>query len=477
MRRTQSAASIDGDMFASHDPVAADHAHLLHPLHHPTTVRAPRIWVKGEGAVITDATGATYIDGLAGLWNVNVGHGRRELARAAEAQMATLAFQSAYAGGSNLPAIALAEKLSALLYPSINTFFFTSGGAEASETSFKTARFYWKALDRPDKVTIISRRRAYHGLTLAAMSATGLPAFWPMFEPRTPGFVHIDAPDPYRFVQTDPGVSVGIAAANMLEAAIQREGPDTVAAFIAEPVQGAGGVIVPPADYFPRIREICDRYDVLLIADEVITGFGRTGRWFGLEHYGIEPDIVQFAKGITSGYVPLGGIGVSDRVRDVIYAVPPGKRWMHAYTYSGHPTCCAVALKNIEIIEREQLVDRARTAGARLLARLRALEADEGVGHVRGHGLMAAVEVVADKTTKTLYPPEAGLSQRLQDAMLDHGLATRVAMDCICLAPPLVITDEQIDRVADRVRQAIATVLAEVRAIGAAPAQPPAFRP
>ena len=239
--------------------------------------------------------------------------------------MATLAFHSAYAGGTNEPAIALAERLSAIAYPSINTFFFTSGGAESTETSFKTARFYWKALGKPDKVKVISRHRAYHGLTLAAMSATGLAAFWPMFEPRVPGFSHIDAPDPYRFVNPDPSVSLGVAMANKLEEAILREGPDTVAAFIAEPVQGAGGVIVPPADYFPRIREICDQYDVLLIADDVITGFGRTGRWFGLEHYGIEPDIMQFAKGITSGYVPLGGIGVSDKIREVMNGVPAGE--------------------------------------------------------------------------------------------------------------------------------------------------------
>ena len=218
-----------------------------------------RVWVSGKGSMITDSTGREYIDGLAGLWNVNVGHGRQELADAAQKQMATLAFHSAYAGGTNEPAIRLAERLSGLTYPSINTFFFTSGGAESSESSFKTARFYWKALGKPDKIKVISRHRAYHGLTLAAMSATGLPAFWPMFEPRTPGFLHIDAPDPYRFVNTDPSVSLGVAAANKLEEAILREGPDTVAAFIAEPVQGAGGVIVPPPDYFPRIREICDQ--------------------------------------------------------------------------------------------------------------------------------------------------------------------------------------------------------------------------
>ena len=436
-----------------------DRAHLMHPLHHPTSYANARIWVSGRGAIIKDAAGREYIDGLSGLWNVNVGHGRSELGEVAKQQMSTLAFHSAYAGGSNEPAIKLAERLSGLVYPSINTFYFTSGGAEASETSFKTARFYWKAQGKPDKVKVISRKRAYHGLTLAAMSATGLQAFWPMFEPRTPGFLHIDAPDPYRFVSPDPSISVGVAAANQLEDAILREGADTVAAFIAEPVQGAGGVIVPPPDYFRRIREICTKHNVLLIADEVITGFCRTGRWFGLEHYGIEPDIMQFAKGITSGYVPLGGIGVSDTVRDVINNVPPGKRWMHAYTYSGHPTCCAVALVNIDILERERLAERAAAAGDRLMRGLRTLESTDGVGHVRGLGLMAAVEVVRDKSTKQQFPPEAGLTQKLTDALLDRGLYTRVAMDCICLAPPLITTDAEIDRIVNTVGETIPAVL------------------
>ena len=443
--------------------IETDHAHLLHPLHHPSAHQRPKIWVEGKGAVIKDAEGREYIDGLAGLWNVNVGHGRRELAQAALEQMSTLAYSSAYAGSTNFPAIALAERLSGLVYPSINTFFFTSGGAEASETSFKTARFYWKAMGQPDKVKIISRTRAYHGLTLAAMSATGLASFWPMFEPRVPGFLHIDAPDPYRFVNDDPSVSQGVAAANQLEAAILREGPEAVAAFIAEPVQGAGGVIVPPDDYFARIREICDQHDVLLISDEVITGFGRTGRWFGLEHYGVEPDIMQFAKGITSGYVPLGGVGVSDKIREIINGVPPNKRWMHAYTYSGHPTCCAVALKNIEIIQNEGLVERAADAGGRLLQKLRALEPLDGVGHVRGKGLIAAVEVVADKATKQLFPPEAQVTQRLYEALLERGLYTRVLMDCICLAPPLIISDEQIDRTVEIIRETIPAVVGATR--------------
>jgi putrescine aminotransferase len=449
------ATSIDRDL-----------AHVLHPLHHPTTTKHARVWVEGKGAQLRDADGRTYIDGLAGLWNVTVGHGRTELADAARDQMATLAYASAYAGHTNRPAMALAEELSRIAYRSINSFFFTSGGAESTETSIKTARFYWKAVGKPDKTKVISRLRAYHGLTLGAMSATGLSAFWPMFEPRVPGFSHIPAPDPYRYVPTDAGVSLGVAAANELEAEILRQGPDTVAAFIAEPIQGAGGVIIPPSDYFPRIRQICDKYGVLLISDEVITGFGRTGKWFGLEHCGIEPDIMQFAKGITSGYVPLGGIGVSDEIRDVINGVPPSKRFLHAFTYSGHPTCCAVALRNLQILRDERLVERAAELGPRLEARLRSLLSLDGVGHIRALGLMGAVEVVADKGTKALHPPEAQMTQRLTDALLARGLYTRVALDCICIAPPLVITETELDRLVDIIGETVSAVIHSARTAG-----------
>jgi len=250
-------------------------------------------------------------------------------------------------------------------------------------------------------------------------------------------------------------VSDGVAAANLLEEAILREGPETVAAFIAEPVQGAGGVIVPQDDYFPRIREICDKYEVLLIADEVITGFGRTGRWFALEHYGIEPDIVQFAKGITSGYVPLGGIGVSDRIKEAIDSVSVDRRWMHAYTYSGHPTCCAVALANIGIIEREGLVQRAEVLGARLLSGLQSLLEIECVGDVRGKGLMAAVELVADQATKEPFPAEAGVGQKVFNELVKRGVYTRFLGDQILFAPPLVTTEEQIDRIVQALRESI----------------------
>ncbi len=439
--------------------ISADNEHLIHPLHHPNFQRAPRVWVKGKGALIYDAEGNEIIDGLAGLWNVNVGHGRRELAQAAFDQMSTLAYHSAYSGGTNIPAIRLAEKLSEIAYPSIHNFFFTSGGAESSETSFKTARFYWRAQGRPEKVKIISRMRAYHGLTMAAMSATGMPAFWTMFEPRVPNFLHIESPYPYRFQNPDASVSPGIAAANLLEQKILEEGADTIAAFIAEPVQGAGGVIVPPPDYFPRIREICDKYDVLLISDEVITGFGRTGKWFGLEHYGIEPDIMQFAKGITSGYVPLGGIGVSDKLMTVLNSVPPAQRWMHAFTYSAHPTSCAVALANIKIMQDENLIERAAEQGKKLQTQLASLSAMEGVGNVRGLGLIGAVELVADKMTKATYPADRQLNQRGMDMLMANGLYTRVLFDAICVSPPLVITDEQIERMVNIIRQTIPQLL------------------
>ncbi|MGQ4810397.1 Putrescine--pyruvate aminotransferase [Candidatus Entotheonellaceae bacterium PAL068K] len=437
----------------------SDLAHLIHPLYHPVDHQEPRIWVAGHGALIKDINGNEVIDGLSGLWNVNVGHGRRELAEAARQQMSTLAYCSSYTGASNLPAIELAERLSELVYPCINTFFFTSGGAESTESSIKTARFFWKTQGKPDKVKIISRSLAYHGVTLAAMSATGLQEYWTMFEPLVPNFAHIDSPYPYRFVGGDTATSQGRAAANLLEEAIIREGPETVAGFIAEPVQGAGGVIVPQDDYFQRIREICDTYDVLLISDEVITGFGRTGTWFGLEHWGVEPDIMQFAKGVTSGYVPLGGIGVSDTIKQAFETMPPEKRWMHAFTYSGHPTCCQVALANIKIIETEGLVQRAAEMGNRLLEGLHTLEELDGVGNVRGLGMMAAVEIVEDKATKAPYPPAAKVGPRLHQEMLRQGFYTRVRGDSVCLAPPLVTTVEQINRIVDVLRTSISAVL------------------
>jgi len=373
--------------------------------------------------------------------------------------MRNLAFYSAYTGASNVPAIALAKKISELTYPSLNTVYFTSGGAESNESAFKTARFYWKAKGQPGKFKFIARRQAYHGVTLATMSATGIPGYWKMFEPRVPGFVHIEPPYEYFFKDAKPGETVGQAAARLLEEAILKEGPETVAGFIAEPIQGGGGVIIPPDDYFPAIRKICSKYDVLFIADEVITGFGRTGEWFALSHWNVEPDIVAFAKGVTSGYLPLGGIIISDDIREVMNSVPIEDRWMHAFTYSGHPACCAVGLKNIDIIEREGLVERSAAGGRRLLSGLKSLLDLEAVGETRGLGMIAAVEIVEDRKTRKLFDPGEKVGERLRNEMTKRGLITRVRGDLIFLAPPLVTTDEQIDRIVEITREAIEAVV------------------
>ena len=456
-------------MTAQHDSplgdalAARDRAVLIHSLHNRALQQHPHIWTRGAGALLWDQTGQEFLDGLAGLWNVIAGHGRQELADAAARQMSELAYASAYAGCSSQPAIELGERLAELIYPGITKFFFTSGGAESNESAIKTARYFARLNGFPDKHKVIGRRWGYHGTTLAAMSATGIGSYWPMFEPRVPGFLHIEGPYPYRFNAAPRGAddrrTPGEMAADLLEEAILREGPDTVAAFLGEPVQGAGGVIVPPDDYWPRIRQICDRYKVLLIADEVITGFGRTGPWFALERYGIEPDLVTFAKGITSGYFPLGGVGLRSDIADAIDAASGPQTWMHAFTYSGHPTGCAVALANLDVIEREGLRERAAELGQRLLTGLQSLAGHPHVGDVRGLGLMAAVEFVADKGTKAEFPPERAIGAKVHEATQRRGLFTRLRGDVYNLAPCYVTTDAQIDRMVSILGDSIDEVL------------------
>jgi len=436
--------------------IAADQLHLIHPLHSGPDHAAPLVLTEGRGAILRDAEGREYIDGLASLWNVNAGHGRTELAEAAAAQMRRLAYTSAYVGFSNEPAVRLAERLLALAYPNLSGVYFTTGGAESNETAFKVARYYWKRQGAPKKVKIISRHHGYHGLTLAAMSATGIPTFHTMFAPVVPGFVHIAPSYPYRS---------GDSMAEALEAALAAEDPATVAAFIAEPVIGAGGVIPPHPDYFPHIREICDRAQVLFIADEIITGFGRTGHWFALDHWGVRPDIVTFAKGVTSAYLPLGGVMVSGEIHRSIAEAPPAERFMHAATYSAHPTCCAVGLRNLEILEGEGLVDRAGAMGRLLLEGLQTLRDVSVVGDVRGLGLMCGIELVEDRETKS---PALGLGARVLKEARQRGLITRIRVgqrgdhpigDVICLAPPLVVTESQIDRIVEILRDAISACL------------------
>ncbi|MHB8732682.1 MAG: aminotransferase family protein [bacterium] len=444
-------------MATTKELIAQDQRHLIHPLHHPSDHQNAVLIVEGRGAMLKDADGREYIDGLSSLWNVNIGHGRAELAEVAADQMRRLAFNSSYVGAANVPSIRLADRLVHLAYPSSSGVYFTTGGAESNESAFKTARFYWKVRGKPDKVKIISRVHGYHGVTMAAMSATGMAAFHKMFGPLVPNFVHIPAPYAYRW---PTGGDVAAEAADALEQAIVREGPETVAAFIAEPVQGAGGVIPPPPGYFQRVRAICNKYEVLLIADEVITGFGRTGRWFALGHWNVEPDIVSFAKGVTSAYLPLGGIILSERVHGTLLEAPADQKYMHAATYSGHPVCCAVGLANVDIIEREGLVERAGVIGRRLLAGLETLRDLAPVGDVRGLGLMCAVELVEDKKTKK---PALGLGGRVVREARSRGLIARIRAgsadpavgDTICLAPPLMTPEETIDRIPVILRESV----------------------
>jgi adenosylmethionine-8-amino-7-oxononanoate aminotransferase len=436
----------------------ADRRYLVHPLHHPDDHRQPLVVVEGRGAMLHDADGREYIDGLSGLWNVNVGHGRAELADSASAQMRRIAFASAYIGATNEPAVRLAEKIVGHAYANSAAVYFTTAGAESNESAFKFARYYWKINDKPQKTKIISRVHAYHGVTMAAMSATGMAVYHKMFGPLVPGFIQVAPPYAYRWAGND---EPGIGAADAVEKAILAEGPETVAAVIAEPVMGAGGVIVPPPSYFPRLREICDRYQVLLIADEVITGFGRTGRWFALGHWGVEPDLVSFAKGVTSGYLPLGGVIASKHVHEAIEGAPADRKFMHAATYSGHPVCCAVGLCNIEIIESEGLVERAAVMGRRLLAGLEELRNLPLVGDVRGLGMMCGIELVTDRNSRT---PALGVGAHITREARARGLLPRIRPgsadppvgDTICLSPPLSTPSETLDRIPQILHEAIA---------------------
>jgi len=440
--------------------IKSDQDHLIHPLHHPSDHLEPMVYVKGRGAMITDIQGREYIDGLAGLWNTNVGHGREELAKAAAAQMSELAYFSAYAGSTNIPAVQLAEKLISLSYPNMQGVFFTCGGAESNESAFKTARFYWKAKGKPDKYKVIARFNAYHGVTLQAMSATGMAPYWKMFEPRVPGFVHIPTCYPYRQEGGKPGETAGQTAARLLEEAILREGADTVAAFIAEPIHGGGGVLYPDDDYFPLVRKVCDKHQVLFIADEVITGFCRTGQWFAMTHWNVLPDIMSFAKGVSSGYLPLGGIMVSKAVKEAMDTVKPEDKWMHAYTYSGHPTCCAVGLKNVEIMERERLAERSAALGTRLHKALHAaFDGHPNVGDIRaGKGLLAAIELVEDKATKKAFDADKKVGARIIQEMTKRGVITRARMEHVFYSPALVITEAQLDRMVSVTQEAVKAV-------------------
>ena len=429
----------------------------LHPIYHPKTHTNPLVIERGEGVWLYTTDGHKILDGMAGLWNVNVGYGREELAIAAYDQMKELAFTSGFSGMTNLPSIQLAEKLASFAYQGLNTTLFTSGGSEANDSAFKTARYYWKRKGKPGKYKVIARKGSYHGVTLSATFATGLEKYHTMFGPAVDGFVHIPAPNPYRYEgDVKAGETIGQAAARALEEAIQREGTDTVAAFIAEPVMGVGGVIVPPEDYFPLVRAICHKYEVLFLADEVITGFGRTGEWFALKHWNVQPDILSFAKAVTSGYAQLGGIQISDEIRETMESAADTEAYMHGFTYSGHAMACAVGLKNLEIMEREDYPKRARELGERLFEGLQTLREFPFVGDVRGLGLVWGVEIVSDKAAKTADPATA---MKIFKAAQEHGLRSRPLGNTLAFSPPISINEVEVDEIVKRLGAAMDGVM------------------
>jgi putrescine aminotransferase len=439
-----------------------DRTHWLHPqgdLDAPAGTVPQLIFASGRGATLTDVAGREYTDGMASLWNVNVGYGRTELADAAATQMKALAFSSAYGGFGTAPAIELAAKLAELAPGDLEVTYFASGGAEANDTAYKIARLYWKLRGEPGRVNIVSRVRDYHGLTYGATSATGMANFWKGFEPLAPGFLHAPAPDPYRY--SGEG-SAGAGYVKALEQVVLDAGPQTVAAVIVEPIQGAGGVIVPPDDYLPLLRALCDKYGLLLIADEVITGFGRTGRWFGMENWNVSPDLMIFAKGVTSGYLPLSGVMLSRSVHETLKSVKGA--FAHGFTYSGHPTACAVGLRNLQIIEEEHLVERVAKNGPHLQRRLQELRSHEIVGDVRGLGLIAGVEFVRDRGSKQLFDPSLGVARRVWIAALERGAIFRpLGGDVVATSPPFVITIEEIDKLVDALDAAIDTVSKQLK--------------
>ena len=428
--------------------------HQLHGLHHPSRLTDVAMIHQADGVWLYTTEGRKILDAMAGLWNVNIGYGNTELPKVAYEQMLDLPYTAGFAGMSNPPSAALADKLAGFFRPYMNFTYFTSGGSESSETSFKTARYYWRQLGKAGKTKIISRLFGYHGITLAATSATGISKYHTMFGPRVDGFIHIPNPNGYRYVgDIDEGESVAQAAARALEEAILREGPDTVAAFIAEPIQGAGGLVPPDEGYFDLVQAICRKYEVLMIVDEVITGFGRTGTWFGSDQYAIAPDIMQFAKGVTSGYIPLGGMQVSDAIRDVILDAPADQSWMHGFTYSGHAAACAVGIANIDIIEHEGLLQNSAAMGARLLEGLQGLVSEfPNIDNARGVGLLAGIDVVVDKESRA---EDAATAAVIGDLALAMGVRTRPLGGTIAFSPPLCITAEEVDIVIQTMGDAI----------------------
>jgi putrescine aminotransferase len=436
---------------------AADTAHHLQPF---TDFRGlaeeggSRIITHAEGVWLEDSEGQRIIDGMAGLWCVNVGYGRERLAKAAYDQMVELPYYNTFFKTATPPSIELAEKLAALTPAGLDKVFFASSGSEANDTIVRIVRRYWKLAGQPERVNIISRVNGYHGSTMASASLGGMKPMHDLDGLPLPGFHHVRQPYYYGEGGDLSAADFGKAAAKAIEDKILELGPETVAAFIGEPVQGAGGVIVPPQTYWPEVQRICKQYGILLIADEVICGFGRTGQWFGSDTFDIKPDLMTLAKGITSGYLPLSAVMVGKRVSEMFWE--KGGEFAHGFTYSGHPVPCAVALENIAIIEEENLVERVREdVGPYFQQQLATLAEHPLVGEARGIGLLGAVELVADKASHARFKPEGRAGTACRDHCVKQNVVSRAVRDTMLLSPPLVITKAEIDELVARLRKAI----------------------
>jgi putrescine aminotransferase len=439
------------------DIQAKDHAHYLHPFtdHKALGERGARVMVRGEGIYLWDSEGKKLLDGMSGLWCVNVGYGRKSIAQAVYEQMETLAFYNSFFNTTNLPAVQLAEKLAQIAPPGFSRVFFTNSGSEANDTNVRMVRRYWDLMGQPGRDIIISRQNAYHGSTMAGASLGGMDGMHAQGGLPIPGIVHIGQPN---YVEAGRGMTedqFGIEAASWLEKKILELGPERVAAFIGEPIQGAGGVVIPPRTYWPEIQRICDQYGVLVIADEVITGFGRTGRMFASELFGIKPDLITFAKGVTSGYVPLGGVLVGDRVANVL--IGQGGELAHGFTYSGHPVACVAALESIRIVEEEGLVQRvADDTGPYLAERFASLGNHPLVGYTNSCGFMAGLNLVRKKGATVheheWFDPALEAGMVCRGHMFNNGMIMRAVGDRMIVAPPLVMTRAQIDEMVELIR-------------------------
>jgi 4-aminobutyrate--pyruvate transaminase len=439
---------------------ARDVEALLHPVTNLLSHRGtgPLVLERAEGIYVYDSAGKRYIEGLAGLWCTGLGYGNKELVETAREQMSRLSFTHLFGGRSHEPAIALAEKIKAISPVPASKVFFTNSGSEANDTQVKLARYYNNARGQPKRKKFIARQRAYHGTTMAAASLTGLGAFHADFDLPLPGFLHTDCPHHWKYAEEgESEADYASRLARSLEDLIEREGPDTIAAFIAEPIMGAGGVLVPPATYFEKVQAVLARHGIAFIADEVICGFARTGNWWGSQAFGIEPTSVTMAKAVTSAYVPMGALTVPEQVYEVLVEAS-GKHgvFAHGFTYSGHPLACAVALKAIEIYERIDIVAHVRRVAPVFQMRLRALAEHPLVGEARGVGLIGGLELVKDKRSKASFDAKLGVGAKTARFAEEEGVLCRaVGGDTLALCPPLVIDGAEINAMFDCVGRAL----------------------